>query len=61
MESIMIREIGEELSICQKCTYERGFHVSLARKDAYHDIVLICPNCGQRYSIGWRVTVTENA
>jgi len=61
MESVITREIGEEFSICQKCTYERGFYVFLARKDTHHDIVLICPNCGRRYSIGWRVTVTENA
>ncbi len=61
MENVMTKEIGEEFSICQKCTYERGFHVSLERKYTHYQIVLICPNCGQQYSVGWMVNPTENA
>lgn len=60
MENVMKKEIGEEFYICEKCAYERGFHVSLTRKGTHHEIVLICPNCGQRYSVGWRLTLTEN-
>ena len=60
MENVMKKEIGEEFYICEKCSYERGFHVSLTREDTHHEIVLICPNCGQRYSVGWKLTLTEN-
>ena len=59
MENVMKKEIGEEFYICEKCTYERGFHVSLVRKDTHHEIVPICPNCGQRYNVGWKLTLTQ--
>jgi hypothetical protein len=57
MEEVVERQIGEELHICKKCGYDRGFHVSFQRRGDHYDILLICPNCGQRYGIGWKVTL----
>ncbi len=59
MEEVIEKQIGKEFHICDKCGYERGFHVSFERGDDSHEIVLICPSCGQRYRVGWKVTSPE--
>ena len=61
MEEVMEKDIGKEFHICEKCQYDRGFHVSFEWKDGNCEIVLICPNCGQRYRVGWKFAATENA
>jgi RNase P subunit RPR2 len=61
VEEVIEKLIGNKFHICDKCRYERGFHVSFERKDDHHEIVLICPSCGQRYRVGWKVTSTEIA
>ncbi len=61
MEEAIEKHIGKEFHVCEKCRYERGFHVSLERKDDHHEIVLICPNCGRRYRVGWKVASTDVA
>ena len=48
------KRVDAEFCICDKCRYDKGFHVSLKRQTESHAIVLICPNCGQRYAIGWK-------
>ncbi|UEC41827.1 MAG: hypothetical protein METHAR1v1_80011 [Methanothrix sp.] len=53
-EEIRRVDAGEELRVCAACGYERGFHVSFLRDGAEYRIVLICPNCGARYDVGWR-------
>ncbi len=42
----------EELRTCPNCSYARGFHFSLKKKDNSIQIVLICPECGSAYAIG---------
>ncbi len=50
------KPINRAFHICDKCHYERGFHVSLEPQDGHREIVLICPSCGQRYGVGWKIT-----
>ena len=61
MEEVIEKHIGKESHISDKCRYERGFHVSFERKDDDHEIVLICPSCGQRYRVEWKTAPTEIA
>ena len=44
--------INEELSSCPRCGGERGFHVSFRRRDRDLDVVLVCPSCGFRFTVG---------
>ncbi len=46
-------ELGEEFRVCPNCGYERGFHSSFLKAAEGYRIVLICPNCGARYDVGW--------
>lgn len=54
-EEIVKVEIGEEFRICPQCDYELGFHSSFLRAEVGYRIVLICPECGARYDVGWRM------
>jgi len=56
-EEIKRVEAGEEFRVCPACGYERGFHASFLRDGADYRIVLICPNCGARRDVGWRVKI----
>ncbi|AFR67611.1 hypothetical protein Pcar_3461 [Syntrophotalea carbinolica DSM 2380] len=47
-----------DFRICPKCQYGRGFHVSLHETDDGLSIMLICPDCGQSYILGWRVEIS---
>jgi predicted RNA-binding Zn-ribbon protein involved in translation (DUF1610 family) len=60
----------EEIRICPSCGYEYGFHTSFLNADARNDlpvkstaevykVILICPECGARYDVGWRVSFTD--
>lgn len=60
-------KIGDELHICPACGYEYGFHTSFLTMHAGKDspvkstrevcaVILICPECGARYDVGWRVS-----
>lgn len=48
------KEIKEEFHVCDTCGYDRGFHVSFVKSESY-EIILICPQCGQRFKVSWRV------
>lgn len=50
-------EIGEEFRICPSCGYEGGFHTSFLKEKNNYDIILICPTCGARYDIGWKIEI----
>lgn len=58
--------VENELHTCPACGYERGFHTSFVNVHTQKDtqgrstheiyrVILICPECGARYDIGWRV------
>ncbi len=59
--------LEDELHTCPGCGYERGFHTSFLALRANKDspvkstrevscVILICPECGARYDVGWRVS-----
>ncbi len=64
---ITVTNIDEEVRICPACGYEYGFHTSFLRVDSgknspvkstreVYRVILICPECGARYDVGWRVS-----
>jgi hypothetical protein len=67
IKEITSHVVEDELHICPDCGYERGFHTSFISVQATRDtpvrstrdvyrVILICPECGARYDIGWRIT-----
>ncbi|MFA6002383.1 MAG: hypothetical protein WC828_09800 [Thermoleophilia bacterium] len=54
-ENIISKVASEEFHICEICGYERGFHTSFQRREEGFEVILICPECGQRYRVGWTV------
>ncbi len=61
---------GKEFRVCPACGYELGFHTSFLGTNADKDnpvkstrevyrVILICPECGARYDVGWRVSFSE--
>jgi hypothetical protein len=70
MSEIKNIKIKDELRICPACGYEYGFHTSFLKVNAGKDspvkstrdvyqVILICPECGARYDVGWRVSFAE--
>ena len=64
-------KIEDEFRICPACGYELGFHTSFLKLHAGKDspvkstrevyqVILLCPECGARYDVGWRVSFTES-
>ena len=52
--------VGEELSSCPRCGAGGGFHVSFRRRDRTFAVVLVCPSCGFRFSVGeWLIPSGE--
>lgn len=47
----------KDFRICPKCHYGRGFHVALQEVEEGMAVMLICPDCGQSYALGWAVEV----
>ncbi len=51
-----------EIYRCPACGYTDGWHVSfkvgVSGRDA--EIILICPNCHNRFQIGWQVSFAQN-
>jgi uncharacterized Zn finger protein len=54
-EEIIKIGLEEEFRICPQCGYELGFHSSFLRAEEGYRIILICPECGARYDVGWRI------
>ena len=48
-------DLAEEFRICPQGGYELGFHSSFLRAEEGYRIILICPECGARYDVGWRM------
>ena len=66
---IVLHNIEEEFRVCPACGYDYGFHTSFLRLNAaknspvkstreVYQVILICPECGARYDVGWRVSFT---
>ena len=62
--------VEDELHTCPSCGYALGFHTSFLNSYAIKDnhikstrevyrVILICPECGARYDVGWRISFTE--
>ncbi|MGE5700103.1 MAG: hypothetical protein ACM31N_08580 [Deltaproteobacteria bacterium] len=52
--------VGDELSDCPRCGAGRGFHVSFRRKGRFLSVILVCPSCGFRFTVGeWPVPTGE--
>ena len=60
----------DELHTCPACGYALGFHTSFVNANANHDnpikstretwrVILICPECGARFDVGWRIAFAE--
>ena len=67
---IVMQKPGDELHACPACGYALGFHTSFVSANAGRDnpikstrevyrVILICPECGARYDVGWRVSFAE--
>ncbi len=64
-------KFDDELRVCPACGYEFGFHTSFLKMNAgknppvikstreVYMVILLCPECGARYDVGWRVSFTE--
>ncbi len=44
----------QEFRLCSVCGYGRGFHVFFRAEADGVRLGLICPNCGQSFSLGWK-------
>jgi uncharacterized protein with PIN domain len=62
--------VEDELHTCPACGYALGFHTSFINANAVKDnpikstrevyrVILICPECGARYDVGWRISFSE--
>ena len=67
---ITMHKMGDELHACPACGYTMGFHTSFISASANKDnpikstrevyrVILICPECGARYDVGWRISFAE--
>jgi predicted RNA-binding Zn-ribbon protein involved in translation (DUF1610 family) len=45
-------KVDEDLSDCPRCGAGRGFHVSFRRKERALSVILVCPSCGFRFTVG---------
>jgi uncharacterized protein with PIN domain len=70
LSEIKIIKIEEELRKCPDCGYELGFHTSFVNAHANKEdpvkstrelyrVILICPECGARYDVGWKIPASE--
>ena len=67
---ITMHKMGDELHTCPACGYALGFHTSFisaslskdnpikSTRDVYR-VILICPECGARFDVGWRISFAE--
>ena len=60
----------DDLHTCPACGYTLGFHTSFVNANANKDnpvkstretwrVILICPECGARFDVGWRIAFAE--
>jgi hypothetical protein len=44
--------VDDELSTCPKCGGGGGFHVAFRRVDRRFEVLLVCPSCRLRFTVG---------
>jgi hypothetical protein len=44
--------VDKELSSCTRCGAEGGFHVSFRKQGRNVAVILVCPSCGFRFTVG---------
>ena len=51
-----------EIYICPVCNYTDGFHVAFNMNTGTErgEIVLICPACHNRFTLGWKIQLSDN-
>ena len=69
-EIVTLRPEGD-LHFCPACGYDRGFHSSfldaqsptgslkVRTTNRVFRVILVCPNCGARFDIGWRIPLVD--
>jgi DNA-directed RNA polymerase subunit M/transcription elongation factor TFIIS len=64
LKKTLERRVLDVFEMCEKCEYDKGFQVSLIRRRADAGttisrerlrLLLVCPQCGQHYDVGWAV------
>ncbi len=50
-----------EIYTCPTCGYTDGFHVSFSalKNNRKAEVFLICPNCHNRFRLGWHVDLSN--
>jgi len=57
-ETIKRVKLKEEFVTCPVCGHDSGFSTSLQHHHGdVAKVVLICPECGARFDIGWEVAL----
>lgn len=50
--NIIEKRLDALWSVCDKCDYDRGFHIAFEQRDET-EVILVCPGCGQQYRVNW--------
>ncbi len=50
----------EDFRVCLNCEYQKGFHVAFRKVKGRIKIIVICPNCGQSYDLGWATSTIKS-
>ncbi|MBU0517751.1 hypothetical protein KKA00_01210 [bacterium] len=58
-EKIKTVQVQDEFRTCLVCGYDMGFQTSVVRAGAAVRVILICPECGARFDIGWTVNLPK--
>ncbi len=56
-KEVIAKKVEGEFYQCEACGYTDGFHTSLKREAEQAEIYLICPQCHQRYRVGWKIKI----
>ena len=71
LKEITSLPVENELHTCPDCGYTLGFHISVVSANGgrgnpagsireVYRVILICPDCGARYDVGWHVSFAES-
>ncbi|TKJ38554.1 hypothetical protein CEE37_12375 [candidate division LCP-89 bacterium B3_LCP] len=60
-DSVQKITVADEFKVCTVCGYDMGFHVSFQKDiDVPVRLLLICPDCGARFDVGWTANLPKN-